>query len=116
MLLTIAFAGGGVAWTIHLIGSQIISEFACILGADEATLAGITLLAWALLALAAAMLLIAVGSALLAYRMIDRRNPLETPHEPPRMQMVRTGAVMNVVFALAILCQTIPILFFLDGC
>ena len=111
--------GGAIAWLAHLLLAYFISEFGCFSGLHGRTLGGLTAVAWAVLAVSAAMLLIAVAAAWVAYRS-DRKIRghgfrTNTP-EGAAGFLARSGAATSGLFALIIIAQSIPIFFFLKDC
>jgi hypothetical protein len=117
--LYFAFFGGGIAWTLHLILSYLLAEFACLSGADEARLLGITLIAWSLLALSAVMLAASGAAALVGWRAKRQLAALKGNRDDEldtEIHFARSGAIMSGIFALVIACQTLPIFYYLGSC
>jgi hypothetical protein len=124
--LHFAFFGGGIAWTLHLLLSYLISEFACLAQVDDAQFLGVMLIAWSLLAVSVIMLGTASAAALVGWR---AKRALQRQQEPDsatapeagedldvELHYARSGAIMSGIFALVILCQMVPIFYFLSSC
>jgi hypothetical protein len=122
--LYFAFFAGGIAWTLHLIISYLIAEFGCLSDAGQHRILGITVLAWSLFILSAAMLTLAAAGALVGWRAKRRFEALKAPSPSAveqdaidtEVHFARSGAIMSAIFLLVIACQTIPIFYYLQGC
>lgn len=100
--------GGMVLWGVHFFGFYLGAEVVCktdFLGGElgNATVAGVVLLAAGTL-----MALLALTLALLAWRAL-RRLPDD---DEPALFMSRFGVLANGFFALVILAQSLPLLWF----
>lgn len=104
-----ALLGGAVAWFVHLIGMFAISEFGCVAELDERRLASISMVALLLLAASVVPLIVAIAAAVVGYR--DAAGPPE--HE---QWLSRAGWLLSLLFAVIVLVQAIPALFYLTGC
>ncbi len=104
--LRFCLLGGGIAWTLHLVGAWAIAEFGILGG-----FAGVNTL---ILVLSAAMLL-AAGAATLVSAHVRRAAGPEN-HEDARTVAFcgRFGIVTNAVFTVIIAAQTVPVFYFLD--
>ncbi|MCC7420543.1 MAG: hypothetical protein IT428_09690 [Planctomycetaceae bacterium] len=110
--------GGGFAWLGHLMGAYVISEFGCRGGLNRTSWLGMTVVAWMLVALSGAMLLMAVVSTWVA-RASERR--LETARDDwetvrSEADIARAGWMASGLFSLVILVQSIPIIYYLKHC
>ena len=118
-VLWFALLGGGVAWTLQLLLAYAVSEFGCLSGMGATSVAGLTLIAWLLIAVSVGALALAASAALTAAGI--RRRLRESRRDDA--EAVRTAAfsgdlalVTNLVFILVILAQSVPIVFFLRTC
>ena len=111
--LWFAQLGGGIAWTLHLLGSYLIAEFGCVSGLDRHTWLGIVLPAWLLIVWSLLTWLIAAAS-LGAARRLSR-----DAQQDPRA-LLRTGARIGTwlggLFTAIVAVESLPIVFFLGGC
>jgi hypothetical protein len=122
--LYFAFFSGGVAWTLHLIISYLIAEFGCLSDAGQHRILGITVLAWSLFLLSAAMLTLAAAGVFVGWRAKRRLEALKTPSRSAfdqdavdtEIHFARSGTIMSAIFILVIAFQTIPIFYYLHGC
>jgi hypothetical protein len=111
--------GGAFAWLVHLLASWSISEFGCFAGLHRTTLLGLTIVAWALIALSAAMLSASLAATWVAYRSdcrIRRHGFRTNTADETAGFLARAGLVASGLFALIIAAQTIPIFFYLRSC
>lgn len=112
-------AGGGVAWTSHLMLAYLVSEFGCVAGLGELTFLNVTAVAWSILAVSAAALACAIAAAVVAGR-VKSRLGARIDQDPGSAgaigDLTGTASVLNVLFTLIIAGQTLPILFYLGHC
>lgn len=114
-----AFLGGPIAWTFHLLLCYAITEFGCAGDAAPSTLLGVSVIAWAILAVSLVTFVMAAAATAIAWRQQpDRSAPREPTDEPGSGAdyLLRAGVPMGVLSALVIAAQTLPILFYLRGC
>lgn len=115
--LWFAQLGGGVAWTLHLIGCYLIAEWGCIAGLDRHQWLGIALPSWLLIGWTAMALLLGCAATLVALRL--RRHAADRP-EDRHGAVVRSGARAALwssgLFSTIVAVQGVPLLFFLGGC
>jgi hypothetical protein len=104
--------GGAIAWSAHLTGAWLLSEFRCLAPAPGAGLLGDWGTTALLLALSAAAL--AASSTATWVGWVDRRRL--SAEQAPHLFLARFGFLTNGIFALAIAFQTLPILYFLREC
>lgn len=107
-----AFLGGGVAWTLHLLGVYLIAEFTCVSGADHTRWLGTSVTAWAVLGLSLCLLLISLAATWIGRR--DSRDATQT--QTGENYLSRVGWMLSGLFALIILFESLPMLYYLDGC
>jgi hypothetical protein len=117
--------GGALAWLIHLMGAYVIAEFGCVSGYGHHLVLGLSVVAWMVVALTVAMLLVALAAALVGYRSLQPLandqgpdDPLSpgSPDQEGRVYTARVGAIMSGLFAFVILFESVPILYYLHGC
>lgn len=129
-----AFLGGAVAWTLHLLLAWAIAEFGCIRGLHHTQLAGVTLTGWLILALTLVSFAVAVAATWVGYRPYgEHRREAERPRDPadfadkpdgehadPRAEaadyLLRCGFIASALFAIIILGQALPLVFYLQRC
>jgi hypothetical protein len=103
--LRFCLLGGGVAWTLHLVGAWAIAEFGI--------LAGFGAVNALILALSAVMLL-AAGAATLVSALVRRRATDESTEAGRTVAFcARFGVVTNATFTAIIAAQTLPVFYFL---
>jgi len=102
--------GGGLAWTLHLLAIWLIAEFGCVGEARKPPGEGLSAVAWGILAATG----ICLGLAGWATRASWRRARSERGSEAKFLG--RTGLVLNPLFALVILAETVPVFFYLEKC
>jgi hypothetical protein len=108
--------GGALAWTAHLMLSYAVAEFGCVGRMGARDYQGISMVAWAELALT---LLTAMGSAaatLVAYRSDRRLRSDEDTCRTVEQYMARAGLFTSGAFTFIILFESIPILYYLPEC
>lgn len=115
-----ASLGGSLMWLVHLIGVYLISEFGCAGGYGQQLWLGLSLVAWAGLALSGLTL---SGAVLCAYLSRRHARPLDEANTESNLSgtdgaqfLTRSGLLSNRIFALIIAVETIPFLFYLQGC
>lgn len=122
--LWFAMFGGAGAWLVHLLSAALISEWACVANRGRSEFLGINAVAWLLLSISIATLLIAACTTWFNFRM-DRslRNVASESHcldaydqHGTDVFMARMSLWANALFVLIILAQSVPILFYLTGC
>lgn len=119
LALWFSLMGGALAWLAHFLIAYVIAEWGCLAGLGEVRWLGLTIVAWLLIALSVAMLLASIAAAVVAYR-CSRRAPEHGAHSigAPGFAgfMTRTGFIMNVLFALIIAVESIPIVYYWNHC
>jgi heme/copper-type cytochrome/quinol oxidase subunit 2 len=113
--------GGGVAWLGHLLSAYLIAEFGCVSGLGKRHMAGVTVVAWLILAASATALLVAGAAVWVAYRSRERLVAEADPADPeddtaPELSLARTGLTTSLIFLMIIAVETIPIFFYLRDC
>src|SRR5690606_39142115 len=115
-LLWFGFLGGATAWSVHLVAAALIAEWGCFSGLQQTMYWGVTLVAWLLILLSAAMLLIAVLATAAAY-VVKKRLPAHTvddelaPHDEMDQFLARFGIAASGVFVFIIAAESLPILY-----
>ncbi|HEV7278883.1 MAG TPA: hypothetical protein VGN57_01620 [Pirellulaceae bacterium] len=116
-LLAFAFFGAAVAWAVHLMVSQLVSEWSYFAGEHRHTFLDVSIVVWILAGVTLVLLGIGGGSLLVARNL--RRERQDVPTAPPSAATVRfataVGLLSGIVFLLVILAQALPLLFFPDG-
>jgi hypothetical protein len=121
VLLWFGFLGGAIAWSIHLVAAALVAEWGCFSGLQQTTYGGITLVAWILIVLSAAMFLMAVLATIAAWagsrRVSGSADDSDLPpHEELDRFLARFGVAASGVFTFIILAESLPILYFLTDC
>ena len=112
--------GGALMWLLHLVAAYLISEFGCVSWWGERIWLGLTLVAWAGLA---SSFLMVVGTILSHHVALNNqkqlmwaKGALATEMEDGREILSYSGVLANRIFIFIILVQSIPFLFYLQGC
>ena len=109
--------GGAIAWTVHLIFAYAIAEFGCVGGLGHRHYLGLSLVAWAELALAAATALAGSAATAVAYQRYRRgRSPGDPVAEPAERNADWTCVITSGLFTFTIVFESIPILYYLQDC
>ena len=129
-----ALLGGALAWTADIMLSYIIAEFGCIRGLHHITAWGLTLTAWLLIGLTLVTFAIAAAAAWVGYPRgrlggldaidpaahADHADAMDTTEGSPQSiagaYLLRSGCVFSALFAVMILGQSIPLVFYLQRC
>ena len=113
-----AFLGGGCAWTFHLLSIYVVGEFGCVSGMDSIIYAGISMVAWVILILSVLALAIAIAAALIGYRdkHWDNSQKGSRPEDDGGRFLSSFGFLLSSLFVFIIFVETMPVLFYLDGC
>ena len=107
-----AFLGGGAAWTLHFMGIYLIAEFTCVSGLGNVRWLGLSVTAWAVLGISLILLAIAVAAA-----WIGRKDSREArQNETGGSYLSHAGWIVSGLFALVIAFESVPMLYYLDGC
>ena len=114
LALGVATLGGALAWFAHFLAIYAIAEFGCVSGLQAARFVGLSTVAWLLFAATGVALAVALGSAVLAWRRVGTGEGLDAPS--PRAFLARTGLGLDLVFAAAIAYETVPVIYYLQGC
>jgi hypothetical protein len=111
--------GGAVAWTIHLLAAYALAEFGCVSGLGQRSAYGISYVAWAILVMSVAVTAVALLATLLAGRAWQSFGNDDHPSSPAtagEQYLAQAGTLMSGLFTVAILFETIPILYYLRTC
>lgn len=112
-----AFLGGALAWTLHLMGTYALSEGFCRSGLAQGSLMGLSVMLWGLALLT--LLAVAVTGAAL---WMARRQHLASLADIRGEQgdiflfMARSSLLMNALFLIVIIAQTLPIILLGRNC
>ena len=109
--------GGAVAWLAHLMLAYAIAEFGCLGGLGHVYFLGITVVAWLVIVVSVATLLVAVVSTLVAYR-CERRLRVGPAIEDRagEADVARAGWITSGLSALVIFVESLPIFYYLHHC
>jgi phage shock protein PspC (stress-responsive transcriptional regulator) len=109
--------GGALAWLVHLLGAYAAAEFGCVGGLGERQQWGVSLVAWLVIAVTAAALVPAMAATLIAYRCYRRLPEGAADAEPSAERLAaRAGMLTSGLFALVIVFESIPVLYYLRAC
>ncbi len=115
-----AMFGGGIAWTLHLLGVYAIAEFGCVRGLGDVIWQGASVVAWLLLAATVLTGGLAAAASWMAWhteRLTRGTNEKNAPVEPETKAFVAGLSLkLNAFFAVFIAAQGVPIFFFLRDC
>lgn len=101
--------GGGVAWGLHLVAAWLIAEFGCVGGSRDTSGDGVSPVAWAVFGTTAVCLGLAGWATWSSWRR-TRGGAAGSGF------IGRTGLILNPLFAMVILAQTVPVFFYLKDC
>jgi hypothetical protein len=104
--------GGAFAWLVHLISCYAIAEFGCVGEVGHVILSGISVVAWMCVAATALTLLVALAATFVAYRHWPRATSAE-PAAEWLQPIASAGTFLSGFFAIAILFESIPIVYYL---
>lgn len=112
------FLGGGVAWTLHLLSIYAIGEFGCVSGLGKVMYYNVSVVSWLILIDSAILLLTASTAAVVGY--VDVRNEEEkkllTKEDEGGAYLSKFGLILDILFSVIILVETIPVFSYLHGC
>lgn len=115
-----AFLGGGVAWTLHLLGVYVVAEFGCIAGLGTRLVGGLSIVAWLLIGVTLLTGLLAAAASWTAWRaeaILRGATATNAPVEPETKAFVASvSRTLNAIFAFIIAAQGVPIFFYLRDC
>jgi len=110
---------GAVAWLLHLLLVYGIAEFGCGSGLGDRHVLGISVVAWLLLAVTLATMVLAVAATVVGFRSALQSREVEpdlSAEHHARLFTARAGAITSGLFAVVIVVQGIPIFFFMKDC
>ena len=109
--------GGAGAWLVHLMTSYTIAEFGCVSSFAGQKWYGISAVAWLCIAVSVISEIVALAAVVAAYRSAPEKSSLEgdAAYEP-RRYTARLGLTLSSLFALAILFESVPIVYYLHHC
>jgi hypothetical protein len=112
------FLGGGIAWTIHLLSIYVIGEFGCVSGLGQLSFANISYVAWMILGISLLLLATTLIAAVVGYidtkRDVNREN--SQIEDEGGVYLSKFGFILNVLFIIIIIFETLPVFAYLDGC
>lgn len=106
--LLLGLLGGGVAWTLHLLGAYVIAEWGCVQPAPS--LLGMRITSWLVIALTVLTAAMALGAAWLAWRVRQQRR------ESHDEGLATVAVITSAFFTVVIIFEAIPIAWFLHRC
>jgi hypothetical protein len=118
-VLWFGLIGGGVAWLLHFLISYAAGEFGCVSGLGERHFLGISAVAWLVIVITVVMFGIALAATIMAYKGETKLKARERELREDRdweKYMAHAGWMTSGVFALIILVEALPILYFLKDC
>jgi hypothetical protein len=116
--------GGAIVWLIHLVASSLIAEWGCVSGLHRYQFLDITAIAWSVIALSVAALLVATAATWVAFRLYRHHNNFSKDSTGDQVYdtdetawfLVRVGLWSNALFVFIIAAQGFPILYYLSDC
>jgi hypothetical protein len=111
--------GGAIAWTIHLLAAYALAEFGCVSGLGQRGAYGISYVAWAVLVMTIAVTAVALLATVIAgraWRTFANDLRPNGPAAAGEQYLAQAGTLMSGLFTVAILFETIPILYYLRTC
>lgn len=108
--------GGGCAWLVHLVGAYVLAEFGCVGRLRNVTFLRLTAVAWLLLALSLATLLVALASTLTAYVRAKSADPAHDALRDAEADVDRAGWITSGLFLAVIFVESVPIFYYLRDC
>ena len=129
-----AFLGGALAWTADIMLSWVIAEFGCVRGLHHIQWLGVSLTAWLAIGLTVVTLAVALAAAWVGLPSRKHRDhgaldvggyaenadgldhDDEDPHAAAGAYLLWAGFLLNLLFVLVIIGQSIPIAFYLQRC
>ncbi len=116
--------GGAFAWLMHLVAASLIAEWGCVSGLHRYQFLGITAIAWAVIVLSVAAMLVAAAATWSVFRLHgqshqwarDEQNSSVYDRGGTERFLTRVGLWSSVLFVFIIAAQTYPIFYFLSDC
>lgn len=106
--LWFAASGGSLAWLFHLLAAYGIAEFGCVAGWGGIRLFGMSLVGWLLVAISILSLGVATAASVVARKLQAQPGSA--------LFVVRTGLILDALFAFIILAESLPIVYLLKDC
>jgi hypothetical protein len=109
--------GGAVAWLLHLMSAYAIAEFGCVSWLGTLHWIGVSAVAWLCIGVSTFCELLALFAVLAAYRCV--RSSRSTNGDfalQSRQYAASLGLGVSILFAFAIAFESIPIVYYLQGC
>jgi hypothetical protein len=109
--------GGAVAWLLHLMGAYAIAEFGCVSWLGARQWFGISAVAWLCIGLSTFCQLLALVAVLAAYRCMRSSRSADGDFAlQSREYAASLGLGVSFLFAFAIAFESVPIVYYLQGC
>ncbi len=110
--------GGALAWTAHLFFAYGAAEFGCVGQQDEKSYAGISSVAWMLIAFTVTTATCSAIATVVAYRSYCRLQSQGKVSDARASEryLAKAGAITSGIFTFVILFESIPIFYYLRDC
>lgn len=110
--------GGAAAWMLHLMSAYAASEFGCVGRLGDYRYWNISLVAWFVLGVTVFAALVSVTATAVAYgshRRLSQAGAIDR-YDAAEQSTAWTGFLTSGLFTVAIVFESIPILFYLRCC
>ncbi|MEX1049246.1 MAG: hypothetical protein WED15_06940 [Akkermansiaceae bacterium] len=114
LLLWSCLWGGGVIWMLHLLAVWTIAEFGCLTALARPGPLEISWVAWLILAVSVVLLSLTGLITWISWRRAGGGGGSDG--ERPGRFAARVGLVVNPLFGLIIIAETLPVFFYLRDC
>lgn len=118
LALAFGLLGGAGAWTLHLLLAYVIAEFGCLSAWAHLKIAGATAIAWLIAIVSLMAIALSAAAAFVALGQWRRHRSAENGAAGPASAayLAQAGFYAGAIFAIAILVQSLPILFYWGSC
>jgi hypothetical protein len=117
LALWFGLLGGAFAWLLHLVTAWALAEFGCVGGLGQTSWFGISAVAWWAIVLTVVTELIALAAFAVAWFVRpSSANCDEEAAFESRRGAARAGILTSGLFALAIVFESIPLVYYVQGC
>lgn len=108
--------GGALAWLVHLCGGYGIAEFGCVSDWGSTAWLGVSHIAWLCIGLTVVTAAIACAAMFTAYRCRPRGEGGPILRREAWGNAAWLGMILSGLFVVAIVFESIPILYYLRDC
>lgn len=108
--LSVMVLGGAVAWLAHLLSAYAAAEFGCESFLRRWRFLTVNAVSWVIIAATLVFMSLAIAAIVMSWR--RRRDPPDAV----AAYMANLGLILNLIFALVIAVESVPILYYLYDC